>query len=530
MLRKPKVVRWNVLLVGLVLIVALQQVNALDVVPSSKPQAAANSSAASSEVISELNANTNNVTIVQDEGEVLPTNLDATTKNITKSTESPLPDSKAVEQEHNNSMAIFLVLMVIALGILLIHTMLQTGFHYLPESIVVVFLGALIGLLITLLSDNKIGVWRREEVFSPTAFFLVLLPPIIFESGYNLHKGNFFQNIGSILVFAIIGTTISALVIGAGIYLLGLADVAYRLNFMESFAFGSLISAVDPVATVAIFHALDVDPVLNMLVFGESILNDAISIVLTTTISQTPNHVSTSDAILSALSTFFTMFFASAGIGVVFALISALLIKHVDLRKHPSLEFGLMLVFTYAPYVLAEGIHLSGIMAILFCGIVMSHYTHFNLSTVTQITMQQTMRTLSFIAETCVFAYLGLAIFSFNHRCELALVVWSLVLCLLGRACNIFPLAWMVNKFRNHQITKRMQFIMWFSGLRGAISYALSLHLEMSSEETKRVMITTTLIIVLFTTLVFGGSTMPLMKYLTPKKKVSKTDAGINSI
>lgn len=56
----------------------------------------------------------------------------------------------------------------------------------------------------------------------------------------------------------------------------------------------------------------------------------------------------------------------------------------------------------------------TGIMAILFCGIVMSHYTHFNLSTVTQVTMQQTMRTLAFIAETCVFAYLGLAIFRYQ--------------------------------------------------------------------------------------------------------------------
>lgn len=250
-----------------------------------------------------------------------------------------------------------------------------------------------------------------------------------------------------------------------------------------------------------------------MLVFGESILNDAISIVLTTTISKTPN-ANTGESIAYALHTFFTMFFASAGIGVVFALISALLLKHIDLRKHPSLEFGLMLVFTYAPYVLAEGIHLSGIMAILFCGIVMSHYTHFNLSTVTQITMQQTMRTLSFIAETCVFAYLGLAIFSFNHRFEIALVIWALLLCLFGRACNIFPLAWLANTFREHKITKKMQVIMWFSGLRGAISYALSLHLEFSSEETQRVMITTTLIIVLFTTLVFGGSTMPLLRYL----------------
>ncbi|XP_059613422.1 sodium/hydrogen exchanger 8 [Phlebotomus argentipes] len=440
-----------------------------------------------------------------------------------------LPDTGAVEREHNSSLNIFFVLCVIALGILLIHMMLHTGFQYLPESIVVVFLGALIGLLINALSEGNIANWKREEVFSPTAFFLVLLPPIIFESGYNLHKGNFFQNIGSILVFAIIGTTISALVIGAGVYILGLADVAYHLNFVESFAFGSLISAVDPVATVAIFHALDVDPVLNMLVFGESILNDAISIVLTTTVMESAKSsvgeaaVSTGEGLLSAFYTFCMMFFASAGIGVVFALISALLLKHIDLRKHPSLEFGMMLVFTYAPYVLAEGIHLSGIMAILFTGVVMSHYTHFNLSTVTQITMQQTMRTLSFIAETCVFAYLGLAIFSFQHRFEVALVIWSLILCLLGRACNIFPLAWLVNKFREHKITSSMQFIMWFSGLRGAISYALSLHLDLSSDDSRHVIITTTLIIVLFTTLVFGGSTMPLLKYLRAGKKPKST-------
>ncbi|KAL5278867.1 SLC9A8 family protein [Megaselia abdita] len=449
--------------------------------------------------------------------------------NVTPSVDPPLPDTKAVEQEHNSSLSIFFVLCVIVLGILLIHLMLQTGFQYIPESIVVVFLGGLIGLFLNILSGERITSWKREEVFSPTGFFLVLLPPIIFESGYNLHKGNFFQNIGSILVFAIVGTTISALVIGAGIYILGVADVAYRLNFSESFAFGSLISAVDPVATVAIFHALDVDPVLNMLVFGESILNDAISIVLTTTISAAANNPaymdqSKGEVIMNALKSFFGMFFASAGIGVIFALISALLLKHIDLRKHPSLEFAMMLAFTYAPYVLAEGIHLSGIMAILFCGIVMSHYTHFNLSTITQITMQQTMRTLAFIAETCVFAYLGLAIFSFKHQVETALVIWSLILCLLGRACNIFPLAYLVNKFREHKINNKMQFIMWFSGLRGAISYALSLHLELSSDETRHVIITTTLIIVLFTTLVFGGSTMPLLKYLKPGKKLKRSN------
>ncbi|KOB69193.1 Sodium/hydrogen exchanger [Operophtera brumata] len=367
---------------------------------------------------------------------------------VNPSDAAPLPEKSSAEDEHNSSMAIFFVLCILALGILLIHLMLQTGFTYLPESVVIVFLGALIGMIINLMSIRNIANWRKEEAFSPTAFFLVLLPPIIFESGYNLHKGNFFQNIGSILLFAIVGTAISAFVIGAGIYLLGLAQVVYKLSFVESFAFGSLISAVDPVATVAIFHALDVDPVLNMLVFGESILNDAVAIVLTTAVLDSNDPImSTGEAILSAINRFWLMFFASAGIGVLFALVSALLLKHVDLRKNPSLEFGMMLVFTYAPYVLAEGIHLSGIMAILFCGIVMSHYTHFNLSTVTQVTMQQTMRTLAFIAETCP-----------------ALVVWSIILCLLGRAANIFPLALLCNKFREHKITKKMMFIMWFSG------------------------------------------------------------------
>lgn len=119
---------------------------------------------------------------------------------------------------------------------------------------------------------------------------------------------------------------------------------------------------MDPVATLAIFHALDIDPVLNMLVFGESILNDAVSIVLSTTALEASHDAygSVFARVFDGILRFMFVFFGSAAIGVAFALMAALLFKCVDLRKNPSLEFGMMLVFIYAPYGLAEGVHLSG--------------------------------------------------------------------------------------------------------------------------------------------------------------------------
>ncbi|XP_027046318.1 sodium/hydrogen exchanger 8-like isoform X2 [Pocillopora damicornis] len=435
------------------------------------------------------------------EGEVNATKTTpVTTTQPPTTTEAPIEEiPEPPEVEQHSSMTIFFILLVV---------------------------GALVGLVIKALSHFALGDWRKEEHFNPTAFFLILLPPIIFESGYSLHKGNFFANIGSIIVFAIFGTAVSAIVIGGGIYLLGKGGVAFQLDLRESFAFGSLISAVDPVATLAIFHALDVDPTLNMLVFGESILNDAVSIVMTNTILEmgAAQYADSSsfETFFSAVGNFLVMFCGSAGIGILFALISAFLLKHVDLRTTPSLELGTMLIFSYAPYGLAEGLKLSGIMAILFCGIVMSHYTHFNLSPMTQITVQQIFRTTAFMAETCVFAYLGMAIFSFKHQFRPAFVIWTIILCLLGRAVNIYPLSSLVNQFRDIRISRKTQFIMWFSGLRGAVAFALVLHLQLDDEK-RHVLITSTLIIIMFTILCLGGSTLPLLKLLKADQGLEKS-------
>lgn len=431
---------------------------------------------------------------------------------------------KAQEEEQSSGMTIFFSLLVIGICIILVHLLIKFKLHFLPESVAVVSLGILMGAFIKIIESQQLANWKEEEMFRPNMFFLLLLPPIIFESGYSLHKGNFFQNIGSIALFAVFGTAISACIVGGGIYFLGQADVIYKMTMTDSFAFGSLISAVDPVATIAIFNALNVDPVLNMLVFGESILNDAVSIVLTNTAEGFGgSDVSTGwETFLQALGYFLKMFFGSAALGTLTGLISAIVLKYFDLRKTPSLEFGMMIIFAYLPYGFAEGIKLSGIMAILFSGIVMSHYTHHNLSPVTQILMQQTLRTVAFMCETCVFAFLGLSIFSFPHKFELSFVIWCIVLVLVGRAVNIFPLSFLLNFFRDHKITPKMMFIMWFSGLRGAIPYALSLHLGLEPVEKRQLIGTTTIVIVLFTILLLGGGTMPLIRVMDIEESQSR--------
>jgi len=121
--------------------------------------------------------------------------------------------------------------------------------------------------------------------------------------------------------------------------------------------------------------------------------------------------------------------------------------------------------------------------------------------------------TVASLTETFVFLYLGLAIFSFGHEYNTSLIFISLVSIFIARAANIFPIAWLVNYFRvKNKIPKNQQIMLWFAGLRGAIAMALSL--DVPIDATRPVIFTTTLVIVLFTVLLMGGSTPTILAKL----------------
>ncbi|CAI2161991.1 13662_t:CDS:2 [Funneliformis geosporum] len=146
------------------------------------------------------------------------------------------------------------------------------------ETVISIFAGMFVGLVIRMSPGSII---QDMVTFNYSYFFNLLLPPIILNSGYEMKKENFFRNLGTILTFAFLGTFISAVVIGVLVWMLSALGVgSLSLSFLDSMIFGSVLSATDPVTVLTIFQALKVDPKLYSIIFGESILNDAVSIVL----------------------------------------------------------------------------------------------------------------------------------------------------------------------------------------------------------------------------------------------------------
>ncbi|CAD7925519.1 unnamed protein product [Amoebophrya sp. A120] len=146
---------------------------------------------------------------------------------------------------------------------------------------VCMMVGFLVGLLFPLVPTRYRHGWTTADLqFHPDLFFYLLLPPIIFEAGFSLDRSLFRQNLKEVLLFAVVGTCISAFVISKGLYLY--LRTVVRHPHIVGDMFGALISATDPVATIALLNRFQhkFPPRLRSVIFGEAILNDAVAIVL----------------------------------------------------------------------------------------------------------------------------------------------------------------------------------------------------------------------------------------------------------
>jgi len=424
------------------------------------------------------------------------------------------------DEEHGVFLLVTLLVLILISIVAYIHSKLEKYLSMLPLASLCILFGIVLGYTL-----KATGELDAAFSFEHEFFFSVLLPPCIFAAGFELDKEVFFHNLGSITLLAFLGTFLSSMFIGSTFYGVCCA-FGMGLNFFECLVFGSLISAVDPVATICVLSNVGVDKHLYMLIFGESVLNDAVSIILFRTFNKLAgqDQVNIASEFLNGLGQIILSAIISFSLGTSFGLLTSVIFKYMDFHEKtnastvPGFENHIMVsveisffIFTcMTPYYLAEHLGYSGIMALLFNAIWSDKYGVNHLSHHAFEFIEGLIRFLQFLAEHFLFTYLGMAIFTVDHvdfRADIAFI--SIALCLAARCVSVFPLCKILNSScgRKNKIAISWQILMWWAGLRGPVAFALALMVE----KNRGFIESTTLVIVLFTTILMGGSTTALV-------------------
>ncbi|XP_028176362.1 sodium/hydrogen exchanger 7-like isoform X4 [Ostrinia furnacalis] len=187
--------------------------------------------------------------------------------------------------------------------------------------------------------------------------------------------------------------------------------------------------------------------------------------------------------------------------------------KFTHVREWPLLESALFVLMSYAAFLIAEVCELTGVVAVLFCGICQAHYTYNNLSSDSRNRTKQLFELLNFLAENFIFTYIGVSMFTFpKHHFDPWFIIAGFITSTLGRAVNIYPLSFLLNLGRKPPIPMNFQHMLFFSGLRGAMSFALAIRNTVS--EARQAMLTTTSLIVIATVVLQGGAATHALAYL----------------
>ncbi|XP_040853214.1 sodium/hydrogen exchanger 5-like isoform X2 [Ochotona curzoniae] len=386
-----------------------------------------------------------------------------------------------------------------------------------PESCLLILLGLVLGGIVLAVAK------KAEYQLEPGTFFLFLLPPIVLDSGYFMPSRLFFDNLGAILTYAVVGTLWNAFTTGAALWGLqqaGLVASRVRAGLLDFLLFGSLISAVDPVAVLAVFEEVHVNETLFIIVFGESLLNDAVTVVLykvcNSFVEMGSARVQATDY-LKGVASLFVVSLGGAAVGLVFAFLLALTTRFT--KRVRIIEPLLVFLLAYAAYLTAEMASLSAILAVTMCGLGCKKYVEANISHKSRTTVKYTMKTLASCAETVIFMLLGIsAVDSSKWAWDSGLVLGTLFFILFFRALGVVLQTWVLNQFRLVPLDKIDQVVMSYGGLRGAVAFALVILLDRNKVPAKDYFVATTIVVVFFTVIVQGLTIKPLVKWLKVKR------------
>ncbi|MEL6581362.1 MAG: sodium:proton antiporter [Cyanobacteria bacterium J06621_12] len=373
----------------------------------------------------------------------------------------------------------------------------------------------IVGLLLSSFAEHipaleVINTFRLSEEL----ILFLFVPPLIFESALNMDSRLLLRNLAPVLVLAIPGLLISTAIIGTVLAWLT------PLSLGQALLFGSLISATDPVAVIALFKELGAPKQLTVLVEGESLFNDATAIVTFNIILATVTAGQVGgDAIKQGIIAFLVSFVG----GIIFGAVFGYLMRWtMNLPQDNSLVLATITTITaYAAFLIAEEIfEVSPVMAVVSCGLVVGWHKSNRLDAEEREYLSEFWEYSAFLANSLIFLLVGITASSFGFfeqlsetRSLLTTLGITILTVLIARAIVVFTLIPLVNFFRESKIPFSYQLVSYWGGLRGAVCLALALSID-PGFPNRNLIVILTLGIALFTLLIPGTTVGKLIQKL----------------
>ncbi|MDH3292948.1 MAG: Na+/H+ antiporter [Acidimicrobiia bacterium] len=378
-----------------------------------------------------------------------------------------------------------------------------------------------VALVVVGLFASVLGELVAVDISAEVILFL-LVPPLLFEATLNLPWPKLRADLFPILMFALIGTAVGTLAIGA------LVHWTVAVPWTAAFAFGALISATDPVAVIALFKTLGAPKRLAILVEGESLFNDAVAVVAFG-LAVTAAAGSEPFTLGNAINDFLVVSAGGLGIGLILGyLVSSVFLARVD---DPLVETSITLALAYGSFLLAEEfgivvgreLHFSGILAVVASGLMVGNVGMHNTSPSTRLTLDNFWELLTFLVNSMVFLVIGLAISLEDLADHFVPVVVAIIGVLVLRILLIHALAAIASWAQpSRRVPGPYRNVMIWAGLRGAISLALVLTVDNTifDDETVTTLQIMTYGVVLFTLLIQGTTISVFMERLGLTSKI----------
>ena len=374
-----------------------------------------------------------------------------------------------------------------------------TKYIRLPYTIALVVVGIVMGALDLL----------PHMLLTPELVFHIFLPILLFEAAFNIDIMDLQKTARSIAMLALPGMLLATSVTAVVTYFgFTLWKGSPGLSWGPALLFGTIVAATDPISVLALFREFGVTRRLTFIIEGESLFNDGVAVVLFGVIL---TMVQGGDfTLLSAIRQFAVSVVGGGGIGVLLGLTMAKIMSLVD--DH-LIEITLTTILAFSAYLLAEHLHVSGVIAVIGAGLMTGNYsTKLAMSPTTRISVSDFWEYAAFAVNSVLFVMIGIEVKIVDFLPLWIAVLLAVVAMLCGRAAAVFVTAPIIARV-DKVLPRSWQGVLFWGGIRGAICMVLALSLPRDLPH-RQLLITMIFAVVIFTLLVQGLSMKALLNKL----------------